>query len=364
MIKDSIDNIFDFISEVNITEEYIYNNKGIYPVYTGQTGSEDATFCIDTYIIDGEYLTFTTYGSAGKLNFRSGKGTIGRNCMGLKPKEEFFGKINLEWFSYKFQNKFYRLRIGDVSGQKSLNKLLLSNVEVVIPEIDKQLEELKVYKKVKNLSDKISALILDLNKISEINIKSDQTGEKEKLKKIFTFTGGNGCLTEEFIYLNRPRNVEESIPILSGATMENNSMGSISKYAKDSDGKNIKVFKGPCIIVTRNGYYAGTMSYIKEDVEFTINDHAYVMKIKDKWANKIDLFWFMQNYQELFFNLVTSKSDNATFNKTYAEAQMINIPDIELQREITNKVKPLKENISTLVKIKNKLFDLIEYEVN
>ena len=101
MLKKPIGEIFTFIPETNIVEEYFYNNKGEYPVYSGQTEGDGIVAYIYTYKQNGEYITFTTYGvNAGTVNYRNGKFTIGRNCMGLKPKKEYEDKINLEWFSY------------------------------------------------------------------------------------------------------------------------------------------------------------------------------------------------------------------------------------------------------------------------
>jgi len=58
----------------------------------------------------------------------------------------------------------------------------------------------------------------------------------------------------------------------------------------------------------------GSMTYIKEG-RFTTNDHAYVLIPKKNWINKINLRWFTFQFQGLFQNLATSKSDNATFTK-------------------------------------------------
>jgi type I restriction enzyme S subunit len=138
MICEEIGKIFDFIPETNLTEEYFYNHKGIYSVYSGQTENEGIIAQIDTYNQDSPCVTFTTYGSAGKLYYREGKYTIGRNCMGLRAKEEFKESINLEWFAFHFQNLFYKLRIGDPKGQKSLNKLLLERTKIEIPELEIQ----------------------------------------------------------------------------------------------------------------------------------------------------------------------------------------------------------------------------------
>jgi len=40
------------------------------------------------------------------------------------------------------------------------------------------------------------------------------------------------------------------------------------------------------------------------------------------------------NINHLFYNLVTSKSDNSTFNKEYAERQIIYLPDKEKVQDV------------------------------
>lgn len=100
-----------------------------------------------------------------------------------------------------------------------------------------------------------------------------------------------------------------------------------------------------------------------EQEEFTINDHAYVMTLKDSWREKINLRWFIYQYQELFYNLLSSKSDNATFNKSYVEKQHIFLPSKQHQDEIAAKILEidvLKEKLSS---VENKLNRLLDCEV-
>lgn len=364
MIKESIDTIFDFISEKNITEEDCYNNQGVYPVFTGQTEDNGIMAHIDGYEIDGECVTFTTYGSAGKVNYRTGQFTIGRNCMGLKPKSEYLDKVNLRWFAYKYQNLFFRTRIGDISGQRSLNKLLLSKIIVELPDITIQNEELECYERVNKLIQDISETRESISGLGRQNIIYDEYVLEEKLGNVFKFHGGNNNFTEDLIYHNQPESFEDSVSILSGATIENNMMGCVSSNTILPDGNRIKIFNEECIIVTRNGYYAGTMNYVTSDNVITINDHAYIMTIKPKYKKKINLIWFINSYQELFYNLVSSRSDNATFNKTYAGNQIIKIPDIILQNEISDRIMLMNKWDDELKKAKYKLEELIEYEIS
>lgn len=357
-----ISEAFEFISEKNITEEFAYNHKGKYPVFTGATENKGIAYYIDSWETEGECVTFTTYGSAGKLYYRKGKYTIGRNCMGLKLKPEYEDKIILEWFVYKFQNLFYRLRIGEIDGQKSLNQLLLNNVTVKIPDKAEQLTQLSRYKKANQLLYKIDKMIELFSRISNEKIINQDIKYTVEIKEVFEIEGGNSNLTEEFVYTNKPTSTEQAIQILSSSTLARTRMGYIDKCAILSNGNNIKIFTGPCILVSRNGY-AGKMTYIPAGDTFTVNDHAYVFSLRDDWRNHVDLRWFINSYQDMFFNIVTSKSDNATFNKEYAEKQIINIPDIKQQEFISNRMALVEKSLFELENIKLKLERLIEHEI-
>lgn len=342
MITDTISNIFDFISETNIVEEYFYHKKGIYPVYSGQTTNDGVVALIDTYVKDEECLTFTTYGSgAGKLSYRQGKYTVGRNCMGLIPKERYKpNMINLKWFAYSFQNLFYSLCIGDLTGQRSLNKTLVENIKITIPVVDIQNKELRLYEESANLACHLESVINDIDLLMTSKVLFTDIMSEQPLSEIFDIVGGNSGLTEEFIYYNQPSNLNESLPILSGSTKGDLIIGYVSENAVINSNP-LKKFTGECIIVSRKGK-AGTMNYWSSK-KFTINDDAYVMVLKKDWAKKVNLRWFVQYYQSLFYNLVTSKSDNATFNKEYAERQIIKIPGNKYQKKMGNLLNNLIE---------------------
>jgi hypothetical protein len=98
-------------------------------------------------------------------------------------------------------------------------------------------------------------------------------------------------------------------------------------------------------------------------INFTTNDHAYVMTLKEKWKDKIDIYWFINHYQDLFYNIITSKSDNATFNKRYAKKQVVKIPNIEIQKRVSEKLNKLKTKKLKLGKIRKEFLKLLFYEL-
>jgi restriction endonuclease S subunit len=362
MIIDTIGNIFDFIPERNLTEEYFYEHVGEFPVYSGQTVDEGIVAYIDTYFHEGEMLTFTTYGvGAGKIFSRNGKFTVGRNCMGLKLKQNYISQIILDWFKYKYQNLFYRLRIGDVDGQRSLNKILLENISIEIPDKEIQLQELAGYRNIENAVLKLEKLNSNVDAL--LNYKfTFKPKYQDKIENILTSKGGNSGLTEEFVYYNLPTDEYDSIPIYSGATQTENYLGSISRNARPNNSQ-LKIFKAPSILVVRKGL-AGKMFYIDKG-EFTTNDDAYVFSLKNEWKNKVNLLWFSYHFQELFFNLVTSKSDNATLNKEYVLKQTIELPDkVRFQDKIAEKIEHLFKTIENNNSKLKSLKSLLEFQIS
>ena len=362
LIIENIGNLFDFLSETNLVEEIFYNHKGEYPVYSGQTEDSSPVSYIDSYNQTEPCVTFATYGVyAGKLFYREGKYTIGRNCMGLRPKEEFKEKINLQWFAYEFQNLFYRLRIGPADGQRSLNRLLLEKVAIIIPDKESiQNKQFRSYQSSQSLLDEVNSILNDVSCFLRSNMVVKGALFEEPIAEFFHIIGGNSGLTEDFVYYNLPNIGEDGIPILSGATVKSNFMGCVNRSAKPND-KKLKIFSGPAILVVRKGK-AGQMIFIDKP-EFTTNDDAYVLVLKEKWAGKINLRWFIYQYQELFYNLTTAKSSNATFNKEYTKKQKVAIPSIAFQNKIGQKLQNIDRKVEGLQVSKTHLENLIEYQI-
>jgi type I restriction-modification system DNA methylase subunit len=224
-------------------------------------------------------------------------------------------------------------------------------------EITKE-EYIKRLNQTANSIDQLHKIKEDI--ISKVEKTNATSFEECPIKKMFHTKGGNSGLTEEFTYYNLPTNEDEIIEVFTGATLDENKMGIISRLAKPN-GRELKIFQGPAILIVRKGL-AGKMFHIEKE-EFTTNDDAYVLIPKKDWKEKINLRWFIHEYQNLFFNLVTSKSDNATFNKGYANRQNVKIPDIDFQNVFVLKIDPIESIIKKSGKIKKKADKLLEYVI-
>ncbi|WP_434327030.1 restriction endonuclease subunit S [Mesomycoplasma hyorhinis] len=73
-IQGKVEELF-FIDTGNskLTKQYIKQNLGKYPVYSSQTENNGIIGYINTYDFDGEFITWTQDGNAGKVFYRNGR---------------------------------------------------------------------------------------------------------------------------------------------------------------------------------------------------------------------------------------------------------------------------------------------------
>ena len=164
-----IDEILEIIGEDNITKAYIEQNKGEYPVYSGQLENEGIFGYINYYKYDETLLTWVTYGNSGRIKKVTGKFNIGRNNCGLRPKSY---KIDLDYIMYIVEPIF----VENVKGekQKSLPQSIVKNLSIPIPintkgefDLEAQKEIAEKYRKIEQIKKSISA---ELDKIANIEI--------------------------------------------------------------------------------------------------------------------------------------------------------------------------------------------------
>lgn len=374
-MKAKISEVFDYFPGTHgLTEEIIYNyqpssdDEGV-PIFSGSQNNVIPIAYIrknaknnkgePVSYFEGQCLILTKDGSAGLITYKeSGLFTINHHACVLRLKDVWVGKLDVEWFAQQYQSSLYQY-VTSKSDNRVFSTNWFDRVQFTIPPYYLQIRQKNKKKILIQLKNRIETTINKSRIILE-NVIVDptyKTHENVELSKIFYLKGGNSGLTEEFIYYNLPFYEEESIEILSSATLEVNRMGSISRTAKPN-GKKLKIFKGPAILVARNGY-AGSMAYISSG-EFTTNDHAYVLIPKKDWKDKINLKWFIHEFQSLFFNLVTSKIDNATFDKEYASRQTVKIPDIESQNTLMIKMGILESIIAKQKLIEKKIDVLLD----
>jgi len=158
------------------------------------------------------------------------------------------------------------------------------------------------------------------------------------IREYFNVFGGNSGLTEGIIYWNPPKTKKREIIVYSGATLGTTMMGNIDVDTV-INGKHIKIFTAPAIVLVRKGL-AGKTQYIEKG-KFTINDDAYVIKVKEKYIDEIDAEWFEKNIHNYVGSCITSRGTNGTFSKEQFLNLDFSYPSMDEQKEIISIYKSL-----------------------
>ena len=119
-----------------ISKDYIRDNSGEYPVYSSQTANDGVLGCINTYMFDGSYLTWTTDGAyAGTIFRRKGKFNITNVCglIDLKANENILQDYLYYWLT--LTAKGY---VSEGMGNPKLMSNVASTIKIPIPSKSEQ----------------------------------------------------------------------------------------------------------------------------------------------------------------------------------------------------------------------------------
>lgn len=148
--------------------------------------------------------------------------------------------------------------------------------------------------------------------------------------------------------------------VLSGATLENNYLGDIP-YCEIA-GKPLKIFEDKeGLLIVRKGK-AGETKYLPKG-NYTINDDAYILSVKEKYIGKVDIRWFRIQYRQKIMEY-SSSSDNGTWNKTgFFENVLIDIPDMNEQLRIVKLYEDANKQIGVLEKAEERMLSILKKEI-
>ena len=120
-----------------MSKDYLRDNIGDYPVYSSQTENDGKLGSISTYMVDGDYLTWTTDGAnAGTVFFRSGKFSITNVC-GLIDVTD---KNVLIRFLYYALFKEAPNHVNAGMGNPKLMSNVMSKIKFPVPPLEVQRE--------------------------------------------------------------------------------------------------------------------------------------------------------------------------------------------------------------------------------
>lgn len=193
--------------------------------------------------------------------------------------------------------------------------------------------------------------------MSEINFKVFPVSE------ILHYMSGNQGLTKKAIHNDKSQLGTDDIMVLSSSLDDETAMGYVSRGLV-LNGKPIKIFEEKeGILVSRNGN-AGILTYLPKG-KYTMNDHAYILFVKDEYKDCIDMLWLSYAMQQESLKYISVSDGNKTWNITrFMREGSVAVPiyddiiDLDAQktlslryRDIENKKSLLLSRIERLKKI-------------
>ena len=137
-----------------ISKDFLRDNNGIYPVYSSQTVNDGIMGYIDTFMFDGEFLTWTTDGAnAGTIFHRKGKFNITNVCGLIEIKDDTIIKYRFLYFWLSYVSKQYVL---EGMGNPKLMSNRMGLIKIPIPHIKVQEEIVEILDSFTNLIDALN----------------------------------------------------------------------------------------------------------------------------------------------------------------------------------------------------------------
>src|SRR5208282_1915563 len=143
--------------------------------------------------------------------------------------------------------------------------------------------------RIKKLLEKINSL---KNRILSYDY-SEYQAKEVPISRILQCQSGNSGLTEEYLYSQIQDKSPRNYRILTASINFDTPQFTFKcRHPKNALKDIITIDDKPVIHVVRNGIYAGSVAYFERG-KYTINDHAYLLYLRNNLPWKIDLQWLM-----------------------------------------------------------------------
>ena len=332
-----------------ISKDFLRDNNGIYPVYSSQTVNDGIMGYINTFMFDGEFLTWTTDGAnAGTIFHRKGKFNITNVCGLIEIKDDTIIKYRFLYFWLSYVSKQYVL---EGMGNPKLMSNRMGLIKIPLPHI-------KVQEGIVKILDSFTNLIDALNE--ELSLRQKQFEYyREKLltfddnhdsissvtmDDLFNFKNGYTPSTKNSEYWT---NGEVNWFTVADFKKNNNVLYDSIKKVSISAVKGGKLFKPNSILLATTATI-GIHALIR--TEHLSNQQLTNLSLKKEYVDKIDIKyiyyymflideWCKKNYHGGGFMIV----DMVGLKK-----QQIPIPSLSIQQSIVEKLDAFESLISSL----------------
>ena len=162
-----------------MSKDFIRDNAGDYPVYSSQTENNGELGRINTFMFNGEYLTWTTDGAnAGSVFYRNGKFSVTNVCGLLQIVDK---TVNVRFLYYALQSAA-KPYVNRGMGNAKLMSNVMATVPVPVPPIEVQLEIVRILDAFSDLSsylaDELSCRIIQYSIYKDVLLEPKEGWNK------------------------------------------------------------------------------------------------------------------------------------------------------------------------------------------
>lgn len=279
-----------------ISKDFIRDNAGIYPVYSSQTANDGVLGYIDSYMFDGDFLTWTTDGAyAGTIFRRKGRFNITNVCGLIDIKDQRL----LQDYLYYWLSLIAKSYVQEGMGNPKLMSNVASTILIPIPSLSEQQRIVSILDTFTSSISNLKQQIEERRKQYEyerdllLDLEGKEGVEMKKLGEICDTLSGfpfdSSQFSETGIRLMRGMNVKRGYFDFS---KENN------KYWLCSEGLEKYLLESNDIIISMDGSLVGrSFCYLtKEHLPLLLVQR--VARIRTKENSKYIYFYISQKFPD------------------------------------------------------------------
>ena len=317
-----------------ISKDYLRDNEGEYPVYSSQTANNGIFGCINSYMFDGDYLTWTTDGAyAGTIFRRKGKFNITNVCGLIDIKED---NLNQDFLYY-----WLSLTAKDYVNEGMGNPKLMSNVAATI---SIPLPSLSEQERIVGILDTFTSSIENLK--AQISLRRKQY--EHYRDKLLDLEGKPGVEMKDVASFVKERITANELNIQNYTSVENllkDKAGRKDAENVPTEGNWIKYKKGDVLIGNIRPYLRKIWL---SDREGGTNGDVIVVRPSDKLQSEYMFYCLASERFFLYYNQALKDGKMPRGEKSRVLSFIVPLPSPEEQSRIVSILDEFEASIKNL----------------
>lgn len=320
-----------------ISKDFIRDNAGIYPVYSSQTANDGVLGYIDSYMFDGDFLTWTTDGAyAGTIFRRKGRFNITNVCGLIDIKDQRL----LQDYLYYWLSLIAKSYVQEGMGNPKLMSNVASTILIPIPSLSEQQRIVSILDTFTSSISNLKQQIEERRKQYEyerdllLDLEGKEGVEKISLKEVCDVINGRAYSQPELLDKGKYRVLRVG-----------NFFSNDNWYFSDLELEDKYYCKNGDLL------YAWSASFgphIWKEERVIYHYHIWKMECKEKLYVKYMYYWLQSKdmYKQAFSNLHGATMAHLT--KALMESLKVSVPSLQAQSRIVSILDTFEQSISNL----------------